>query len=76
MTDEIGKSEKATQNRVIKLFTEQLKYDYLGDWTDRVGNNNVEEGPLSAYLTEGGCQDFRVQGRLSNYTEGRTNRSA
>ncbi|WP_414134782.1 Arm DNA-binding domain-containing protein [Burkholderia territorii] len=22
-----------------------------------------------------GCQDFRVQGRLSNYTEGRTNRS-
>jgi len=23
-----------------------------------------------------GCQDFRVQGGLSNYTEGRTNRSA
>ncbi|PTO49204.1 hypothetical protein DBB31_09455 [Burkholderia multivorans] len=33
-----------------------------------------------AYVEEyeilGGCQDFRVQGRLSNYTEGRTNRSA
>jgi hypothetical protein len=24
----------------------------------------------------GGCQDFRVQGWLSNYTEGRMNRSA
>ncbi|MBI0326509.1 type I restriction endonuclease subunit R [Burkholderia plantarii] len=60
MTDEIGKSEKATQNRVIKLFTEQLKYDYLGDWTDRVGNNNVEEGPLTAYLTEAGYRPAQI----------------
>lgn len=60
MTDEIGKSEKATQNRVIKLFTEQLKYDYLGDWTDRVGNNNVEEGLLTAYLTEAGYRPAQI----------------
>ncbi|WP_186115099.1 type I restriction endonuclease subunit R [Burkholderia gladioli] len=60
MTDEIGKSEKATQNRVIKLFTEQLKYDYLGDWTDRIGNNNVEEGPLTAYLTEAGYRPAQI----------------
>lgn len=60
MTDEIGKSEKATQNRVIKLFTEQLKYDYLGDWADRVGNSNVEEGALTAYLTEAGYRPAQI----------------
>jgi len=30
----------------------------------------------AAYMDFRGCQDFRVQGGLSNYTEGRTNRSA
>ena len=60
MTNEIGKSEKATQNRVIKLFNEQLKYDYLGDWTDRVGNNNVEESLLTAYLTEAGYRPAQI----------------
>ncbi|WP_186224225.1 type I restriction endonuclease subunit R [Burkholderia gladioli] len=60
MTDEIGKSEKATQNRVIKLFTEQLKYDYLGDWTDRAGNSNIEEGLLTAYLTEAGYRPAQI----------------
>ena len=26
----IGKPERVTQNRVVKLFQEQLGYDYLG----------------------------------------------
>ena len=46
----IGAPEKATQDRVIKLFTEQLGYSYLGDWKDREGNSNVEEGLLSDCL--------------------------
>ena len=27
--------ERATQNRVIALFREELGYRYLGDWTDQ-----------------------------------------
>ncbi|MBP0622880.1 type I restriction endonuclease subunit R [Cupriavidus consociatus] len=60
MTDEIGKSEKATQNRIIKLFTEQLGYAYLDDWTDRTGNSNIEEGLLTAYLTEAGYRPAQI----------------
>ncbi|NTU42964.1 MAG: type I restriction endonuclease subunit R, partial [Nitrospirales bacterium] len=47
----IGQPERATQNRVIALFCDELGYRYLGDWTDREGNSNIEEGLLTAYLT-------------------------
>ena len=40
----VGQIEKKTQQRVVKLFREQLGYDYLGDWTDREGNRNIEAG--------------------------------
>ena len=39
----IGKPERATQERVIRLFHEELGYDFLGDWTDRAGNSNIDE---------------------------------
>ena len=39
----VGQREKQTQKRVVKLFREQLGYDYLGDWTDRESNRNIEE---------------------------------
>ena len=51
---QIGQAERVTQNRVIKLFVEELGYSYLGDWTDRPNNSNVEEKFLSAYLTKQG----------------------
>jgi type I restriction enzyme R subunit len=60
MTDQIGKSEKATQNRIIKLFTEQLSYTPLGDWTDRSGNSNIEENLLTAYLIEAGYRPAQI----------------
>ena len=50
----IGIPERATQNRVIKLFHEDLGYTYLGDWQDRAGNSNIEEGLLSDYLSKKG----------------------
>ncbi|MBP9942526.1 MAG: HsdR family type I site-specific deoxyribonuclease, partial [Comamonas sp.] len=53
MTD-IGKPERATQNRVVKLFCDELGYRYLGDWADRAGNSNIEEGLLTEYLTSAG----------------------
>lgn len=42
--------ERVTQNRVIRLFRDELDYRYLGDWKDRVGNSNIEEELLTAYL--------------------------
>ena len=46
----IGQPERATQERVLALFRDELGYRALGDWTDRGGNSNVEEGLLSAWL--------------------------
>lgn len=37
-----GQPERATQNRVVTPFRDELGYRYLGDWTDREGNSNVE----------------------------------
>jgi type I restriction enzyme R subunit len=48
----IGKPERVTQNRVIALFRDELKYRYLGDWSDRPANSNIEEKLLTAYLTK------------------------
>ena len=49
----IGKPERITQNRLVKLFQQDLGYRYLGDWSDRT-NSNIETGLLSAWLTQRG----------------------
>jgi type I restriction enzyme R subunit len=48
----IGKPERETQNRLIKLFRDELGYRYLGDWSDRPNNSNIEESFLREHLTE------------------------
>jgi type I restriction enzyme R subunit len=58
--NQIGKPERVTQNRVITLFREVLDYRYLGDWSDRTGNSNVEEGLLTAYLTRSGYSQAQI----------------
>jgi type I restriction enzyme R subunit len=57
--NDIGKPERATQNRVIELFTQQLGYAYLGDWSDRA-NGNIEEGLLTAWLTKAGYRPEHI----------------
>jgi type I restriction enzyme R subunit len=47
----VGQPERATQNRVVALFRDELGYRYLGDRTDRSGNSNIEEGLLTTWLT-------------------------
>ena len=47
---DVGQPERATQNRVIALFRDELHYRYLGDWIDREGNSNIEEEILTEYL--------------------------
>ena len=56
----IGQPERVTQNRVIALFRDELGYRYLGDWTDRDDNSNIEEGLLTAYLTKSGYTPAQI----------------
>jgi type I restriction enzyme R subunit len=56
----IGQPERATQNRVIALFRDELHYRYLGDWTDRERNSNIEEGVLTAWLNKCGYTKAQI----------------
>src|SRR6185369_3590610 len=48
----IVQPERATQNRVIALFRDELGYRYLGDKTDLPNNSNIEEALLTVYLAQ------------------------
>jgi type I restriction enzyme R subunit len=73
----IGQSERATQNRVIALFHDELDYRCLGDWTDRPNNSNIEDGLLTTYLTKSGYSSGQISRALDRLrTEaGNPNRS-
>ena len=48
----VGQRERLTQNRIVQLFQQQLKYRYLGDWHDRPNNSNIETEILSTFLRD------------------------
>jgi type I restriction enzyme R subunit len=56
----IGKPERATQNRIIALFRDELNYRYLSDWTDRDGNSNIEDELLTAWLIKNGYTQAQI----------------
>jgi type I restriction enzyme R subunit len=57
---DVGKPEYETQNRITALFRDEMKYRYLGDWSDRDGNSNIEEGILTAHLTRSGYSRAQI----------------
>lgn len=60
----IGQPERATQNRIVALFRDELGYRYLGDWADRGGNGNIEEGLLTTWLTKSGYSAAQISAAL------------
>ena len=48
----VGQKEKKTQQWVVTLFRERLGHAYLGDWSEREGNSNIEEDLLRRFLRE------------------------
>ena len=60
----VGQPERVTQDRVIALFRDLLGYSYVGDWTDRDGNSNIEDGRLSAWLVKCGYTPAQINAAL------------
>ena len=69
----IGQPERATQNRIIALFRHELGYRYLGDWTDRQDNSNIEEGLLSGWLAKSGYTQPQIAAALYRFRTEATN---
>lgn len=61
---DIGKAERVTQNRVAKLFVEELGYKHLGDWAERANNSSIEAGLLGAYLSGAGYSTVQINAAL------------
>ena len=57
---DVGKPERATQQRIIKLFRDELGYRFLGDWTDRDGNSNIDEKLITDWLRRRGVTQAQV----------------
>ena len=64
----IGQPERATQNRVISLFREELGYRYLGDWTDRAHNSNIDEKLLTQHLEKSGYSAGQITRAIHAFT--------
>ncbi len=60
----VGQKEKATQDRVIRFFTDKLGYEYLGNWRQRE-NSNIEENLLRKYLEEHPYGDTAINNAIS-----------
>ncbi len=71
----VGQIEKKTQARVIKLFRDQLGYEYLGNWIDREGNRNIEEAYLRPFLKARGYDDALVNRALFEVQKAATDQS-
>lgn len=56
----VGQKERKTQERVVRLFHDTLKYKYLGDWTDRDDNGNIEDSLLKSWLVKRGASESLI----------------
>ncbi|MCK9858316.1 HsdR family type I site-specific deoxyribonuclease [Paenibacillus sp. ATY16] len=63
---QVGQSERITQNRIVQLFRDELNYNYLGNWADRVGNSNIEEALVTSYLMKRGYSQTLISKALHN----------
>ena len=60
MNGSVSKPERPTQDRVIKIFRDELGYSYLGDLQDKADNSNIEATQLRHYLSRNGYSDLQI----------------
>ena len=56
----VGERERVTQNRIVELIREKLKYKYIGNLHGQE-NSNIEEAKLNEYLLAQGYSDELVR---------------
>lgn len=66
---DIGKPERITQNRVVKLFQHELGYRYLGDWHDRKHNSNIEPEILTNWLIKQGYNQNLISKAIYEFSK-------
>ena len=64
MRGAISKPERATQDRVVKLFVDELDYTSLGNLEDKVDNSNIEVLQLRQYLSAKGYNSEQINKAL------------
>jgi len=69
----VGQIERLTQDRVVRLFADELGYTYLGNWEDRPNNSNIEESLVTEYLTEKGYSTALISKALHELRTTATN---
>lgn len=67
----VGQKERATQNRVVKLF-QQLGYTYLGNWETRDNNRNIEADLLKKWLKRQNLSDILITKTLRQLDQAAT----
>lgn len=65
----VGNKERIAQNRVIKLFQNELKYRYLGNLEKEENNSNVDEALLKAFLTKKGYTKNQISKALYEFSK-------
>ena len=63
----VGQIERATQNRIVQLFQQQLKFRYLGNFEKEEENSNIDETLLKAYLTKKGYSSSLITKALFEF---------
>ena len=63
----VGQIERATQNRIVALFQQQLNYRYLGNLEKEEENSNVDENLLTAHLTKQGYNPSLISKALFEF---------
>lgn len=63
-TSPASPSERAVQNRVARLFRDELGYRHLGNWQGRAGNSPIEESLLTPFLAASGYSAAHISRAL------------
>jgi len=63
----VGQIERATQNRLVKLFQQQLGYRYVGNLEKEEDNSNLREADLRAFLVRQGNSNNLISKALTDF---------